>query len=186
MRALALSSDATRAVGANLYRNVSIWDLSPFVSPPSSTEPTSDSDHDKPSTQPMSVYKAEPSYGRIIRMEFSADGRGILTNEGYVPLKAREHWPLAAQRKEQERIDAGRSNALTPLSHYFLKDGWIWRAYRDGKHRRMCWVPPSWRDQSPGVSYLGLWGNVAFTPDHRAIFWVHGKGPVVIDMSACE
>ena len=118
---------------------------------------------------------------------FSADGRGVLTTRGFAPLEAREDWPGSAQRAaESQTIDRSQFSM-----DYYLADGWIWHVDAGARPRRVCWLPPIYRD-------IDLWNGhdrfgakhlprLDMAVGHQAIaFRTKERGLVILNLSRCH
>ena len=110
----------------------------------------------------------------------SADGSGVLTTSGFVPLQTREDRdsPLSEQHAEQRKTSA---QTQLPVDYYF-SDGWLWRVDRGTAPRRVCWLPPLYKEIVEGRRLP----RSHMATDHQAIaFKTKEARFVVLDLSRC-
>ena len=117
------------------------------------------------------------SRGRSLGL--SADGSGMLTTSGFIPFQTRDHSPLSEQHTEQ-----WKTSAQTQLSvAYWISDGWIWRVDRDVGPRRVCWLPPLYREI--GREKERLQHGYTATGQPVICMETNGGGFVLLDLSRC-
>ncbi|KAI9057829.1 hypothetical protein FKP32DRAFT_1607004 [Trametes sanguinea] len=126
--AVAFSEDCSRAVVGDNRGNVYLYDLTQLIPPDKSA---------LRSHQPRAVPEYQLSSGSmrtVWHVSFSLDDHAIVTETGYIALPPKLQ-PLSKR-------DA---TASCPPSYFLTDDGWLWRVDLKLNHRRIRWVPPSFR-----------------------------------------
>ena len=128
----------------------------------------------------MPTWKELRMNSRRRTLGLSADGSGVLTTSGFVPFQTRGDRPLSEQHTEQSKM-----SAQTQLSAaYWISDGWLWRVDRDVGPRRVCWLPPLYREVDV-LGYETLRRGHMATGHQVIVFETKDTGFVVLDLSAC-
>ncbi|KAI9060387.1 WD40 repeat-like protein [Trametes sanguinea] len=126
--AVAFSEDCSRAVVGDNRGNVFLYDLTQLIPPDKSA---------LRSYPPRAVPEYQLSSGStrtVWHVSFSLDDHAIVTETGYVALPPKLQ-PLSKRA----------APASWPPSYFLTDDGWLWRIDPEGNHRRIRWVPPSFR-----------------------------------------
>ncbi|KAI9057822.1 WD40 repeat-like protein [Trametes sanguinea] len=125
---VALSEDCSRALAGDWDGHVFLYDLTQLI-PPDKSGPRA--------SQPLAVPEHQLSSGStrpVWHVSFSLDDQAIVTERSYIALSP-ELQPLLK-----------RAAPVSWSPSYFLTDdGWLWRVDLKLNHRRIRWVPPSFR-----------------------------------------
>ena len=103
----------------------------------------------------------------------------MLTTSGFVQFQTRDGTPLSGQHTEQSKTSAQTQFSVA----YWISDGWLWRVDRDVGPRRVCWLPPLYRDIDDEGERLQH-GYTA-TGQQVVAFGTENTGFVVLDLSRC-
>ena len=186
--AFSFSPDKSRLLSADRFGNVCIWDVSALLQdhlPSTVEDPIAQNQFDD-SRAPrfLDKLRAETSIKVLAgRIEFSTNSRAVVGYGGYAPIPSPEHWPLAAQRQDASQSKQGVPDFSSGLPNYYVEyDGWIWRVYPGGEHRRVRWLPPGYRYIPPRGPYIKAPGGWDIR-GHRIALATNEGRLVLIDAS---
>ncbi|KAI9057821.1 WD40 repeat-like protein [Trametes sanguinea] len=137
---VAFSEDCSRALAGDYKGGVFLYDLTQLISPGKSGPHAS---------QPLAVpeYQFNSGSTREVRhVSLSLDDQAIVTERSYIALSP-ELQPLLKRA----------APVSWPPSYFLTDDGWLWRVDPQLNHRRIRWVPPSFRPHPD--DFLRTWSS---------------------------